>query len=85
VSVWRVLVVMTTITESPALLAYESLAPVYDRFTDGYDHDGWVERLVGIARRHGQSGHRALDVACGTGKSFAPLLRRDGRAGACVR
>jgi SAM-dependent methyltransferase len=69
-------VVVRTLTTSQALLAYERLAPVYDRFTDGYDHDGWVDALVRIARRHGHFGDRALDVACGTGKSFAPLLRR---------
>ncbi|MGB2711786.1 MAG: class I SAM-dependent methyltransferase [Conexibacter sp.] len=74
---------MTTITETPALLAYEQLAPIYDHFTDGYDHDGWVERLVRIARRHGQSGRRALDIACGTGKSFAPLLTRGFDVWAC--
>jgi SAM-dependent methyltransferase len=74
---------MTTIAATPALLAYEQLAAVYDRFTDGYDHDKWVERLIAIARRHGQSGPRALDVACGTGKSFQPLVRRGYDVWAC--
>lgn len=60
---------------SSALLAYEQLAPVYDRFTASYDHDGWVGRLERVARAHGARGMRALDVACGTGKSFAPLAR----------
>ncbi len=50
---------MTTTTPSPALLAYEQLAAVYDRFTDSYDHDGWVRRLEALARRHGLSGRRA--------------------------
>lgn len=67
--------VVRTLIASPALLAYERLAPVYDRFTAGYDHDGWVRALERIARQHGVFGHRALDVACGTGKSFAPLLK----------
>ena len=75
--------VMTTISPTPALLAYEQLASVYDHFTDGYDHDGWVERLVQIARQHGLRGTRALDVACGTGKSFAPLLRSGYDVWAC--
>jgi hypothetical protein len=35
VSVRRVLVVMATMTATPALLAYERLASVYDDFTDG--------------------------------------------------
>lgn len=75
---------MTTIAlPSPALLAYERLAPIYDRFTAGYDHDGWVARLEQLARDHGLRGRRALDVGCGTGKSFMPLLRRSYDVWAC--
>ena len=83
VSVLRVLVVMATMTATPALLAYERLAPVYDDFTDGYDHAGWIGRLEGIARSHGANGARVLDVACGTGKSFTPLLERGYDVWAC--
>jgi SAM-dependent methyltransferase len=82
-SVRWVFVVMTTMTATPALLAYERLAPVYDRFTETYDHDGWVGRIERIARQHGLIGRRALDVACGTGKSFVPLLRRGYDVAAC--
>ena len=74
---------MATMTATPALLAYERLAPVYDDFTDGYDHDAWVGRLARIARDHGANGPRVLDVACGTGKSFAPLLERGYEVWAC--
>jgi SAM-dependent methyltransferase len=74
---------MATMTATPALLAYERLAPVYDDFTDGYDHDAWVGRLERIARSHGAKGPRVLDVACGTGKSFAPLLERSYDVWAC--
>jgi SAM-dependent methyltransferase len=74
---------MTTISATPALLAYERLAPVYDHFTDGYDHDAWVDGLLRIARKHGLCGTRVLDVACGTGKSFAPLLQRGWNVWAC--
>lgn len=74
---------MTAMTATPALLAYERLAPVYDHFTDGYDHEGWVHGLERIARRHGLRGRRALDVGCGTGKSFTPLLRRGYDVWAC--
>ncbi|MGN6190263.1 MAG: class I SAM-dependent DNA methyltransferase [Conexibacter sp.] len=70
-------------TATPALLAYERLAPVYDDFTDGYDYDAWVGRLERIARNHGAKGPRVLDVACGTGKSFAPLLERGYDVWAC--
>ena len=74
---------MATMTATPALLAYERLAPVYDDFTDGYDHDAWIDRLERIARNHGANGPRVLDVACGTGKSFAPLLQRGYDVWAC--
>ncbi|HMJ03020.1 MAG TPA: class I SAM-dependent methyltransferase [Conexibacter sp.] len=74
---------MTTLTASPALAAYEQLAPVYDRFTAGYDHAGWIDGLLRIAHAHGQSGLRVLDVGCGTGKSFAPLLERGYDVWAC--
>ena len=82
-SAQRVYLVMSTTALSPALQAYEQLAPVYDRFTDSYDHDGWVARLEALARRHGLRGRRALDVACGTGKSFAPLASRGYDVWAC--
>jgi SAM-dependent methyltransferase len=74
---------MATMTANPALLAYERLAPVYDDFTDGYDHDTWVGRLERIARNYGANGPRVLDVACGTGKSFTPLLERGYDVWAC--
>jgi SAM-dependent methyltransferase len=76
-------VVMRTTTAPTALLAYERLAPVYDRFTDSYDHESWVDRLERLARRHGLVGRRLLDVACGTGKSFAPLAQRGYDVWAC--
>jgi SAM-dependent methyltransferase len=74
---------MATMTATPALLAYERLAPVYDDFTDGYDHDAWIDGLERIARNHGANGPRVLDVACGTGKSFAPLIERGYDVWAC--
>jgi SAM-dependent methyltransferase len=74
---------MAIMTATPALLAYERLAPVYDDFTDGYDHDAWIGRLERIVRNHGAKGPRVLDVACGTGKSFAPLLERGYDVWAC--
>jgi SAM-dependent methyltransferase len=53
---------------------YDVLAPSYDLLTSGYDYDRWIGALLEWARQHGLHGHRALDVACGTGKSFVPLL-----------
>ena len=59
--------------ETDARSAYDVLAPFYDRFTDGYAHEALVASLHGLARDHGLTGDRALDVACGTGKSTKPL------------
>jgi SAM-dependent methyltransferase len=70
--------------ESDAVLTgYESLAPHYDAFTDAYDYETWISALEELARVNGLSGRRLLDVACGTGKSFLPLLERGYRVTAC--
>jgi SAM-dependent methyltransferase len=74
---------MLLIDCDPALGAYDALAPHYDAFTAGYDHERWLGELEVLARRHGLAGRRALDVACGTGKSFLPLLRRGYAVTAC--
>jgi SAM-dependent methyltransferase len=66
-----------------ALVAYEVLAPHYDAFTAHHDYDGWTAALERLARRHGLHGRRLLDVACGTGKSFLPFLRRGYRVVGC--
>jgi SAM-dependent methyltransferase len=63
--------------------AYDRLAPYYDRFTANYAHDQWVTGIVRHARALGVRGNRALDVACGTGKSTAPLLSRGYTVRAC--
>lgn len=54
--------------------AYGHVAPFYDAFTAHPGYAGWVRGLADLARAHGAHGARALDVACGTGKSIAPLL-----------
>jgi SAM-dependent methyltransferase len=74
---------MLLIDCDPALGSYEALAPHYDTFTSGYDHERWLGELERLARSHGLSGTRALDAACGTGKSFLPLLRRGYTVTAC--
>lgn len=66
-----------------ALAAYESLAPFYDRFTCDYAHDRWLIEIEAWARAEGLRGRRLLDVACGTGKSFEPLLKLGYRVTAC--
>jgi SAM-dependent methyltransferase len=66
-----------------ALVAYEALAPVYDRFTEDYDYPKWLDGIEHWALAHGLEGRQLLDVACGTGKSFAPMLARRYQVTAC--
>lgn len=63
--------------------AYDQIAPFYDRFTDGYAYEPWIDAILSHARRLGLSGDRALDIACGTGKSSLPLLARGYDVTAC--
>ncbi len=56
--------------------AYEHIAPYYDRFTAHHDYELWLGNLLAAARPLGLEGRRLLDVACGTGKSFLPMLER---------
>jgi SAM-dependent methyltransferase len=62
---------------------YDVLAPAYDVMTAGHRHDEWLTAIERVALEHGLRGRRVLDVACGTGKSFAPLLRRGYDVTAC--
>lgn len=53
---------------------YDAVADVYDLLTAGQAHASWLASIERLARDHGLRGRRVLDVACGTGKSFLPLL-----------
>ena len=68
---------------SPALEAYQALAPFYDQFTAAYEYEAWLEALEALGRDHGLRGRRVLDLGCGTGKSFLPLLGRGYEVTAC--
>lgn len=73
----------TSSTADPATAAYEALAPFYDAYTRSYDHHRWLGNLEAIALQAGLRGDRLLDVACGTGKSFMPMLDRGYEVVAC--
>ncbi|MFL5833209.1 MAG: class I SAM-dependent DNA methyltransferase [Solirubrobacterales bacterium] len=63
--------------------AYEAIAPVYDEFTAHHDYDLWLGQLLPKVEQHGIPGRRLLDVACGTGKSFIPMLEKGWEVTAC--
>jgi SAM-dependent methyltransferase len=62
---------------------YEAMAPVYDAFTGHYESEEWIADLVKLLKRHGLSGRRLLDVGCGTGTSFLPMLARGWEVTGC--
>jgi SAM-dependent methyltransferase len=73
----------TTHIDQSAKQAYEAIAPVYDDFTSNHDYELLVAELLPQLRRHGLSEDRLLEVACGAGKSFLPMLARGWRVTAC--
>ena len=70
-------------SERSTAVEYDALAPYYDAFTKRSDYEAWTDQVLVLARRHGLSGERLLDLACGTGKSFLPFLRRGFSVTAC--
>jgi SAM-dependent methyltransferase len=69
----------------PALEAYETFAAVYNDFNHSNDYEMWIGRaLLPELRKHGlREGGAALDVGCGTGRAFRPLLDRGWRIHGC--
>jgi SAM-dependent methyltransferase len=73
---------MTVTTARPAG-GYDEFAPFYDAFTAQSDYETWTKHVLALAGAYGLEGRRVLDVACGTGKSFLPLLERGFEVTAC--
>jgi SAM-dependent methyltransferase len=68
----------------PARIAYDAFAPIYNEFNHLNDYEMWLgEVLLPELEKHGLKRGRALDVGCGTGRAFGPLLRRDWEVRAC--
>ena len=74
---------MTRTLDSDSAEAYALLAPAYDLLTARYEYPSWLAAIERLARRYGLAGRRVLDVGCGTGKSFMPLLERGFEVTAC--
>jgi SAM-dependent methyltransferase len=63
--------------------AFEAMAPLYDDFTAHYEYEFWTAQLLNVLEREELQGRRLLDVGCGTGKSFLPMLPRGWQTVAC--
>jgi len=62
---------------------YDAFAPHYDAFTSGSDYERWAEVVLEHLRAHGFEGRTLLDVACGTGNSFMPFVKRGFEVAGC--
>jgi SAM-dependent methyltransferase len=62
---------------------YEAFAPHYDEFTGEHRYEWWLGELLGVLERHGLEGDRLLDVGCGTGKAFVPMIERGWKITGC--
>lgn len=62
---------------SSARVAYDGMAGFYDEFTAHHDYELWLGNLLPALEAHGLPRRGALlDVGCGTGKSFLPMVER---------
>jgi SAM-dependent methyltransferase len=63
---------------------YDRFAPVYDEFTSANNYEMWLgEVLLPELEKHGLQRGWALDVGCGTGRAFDPLLDRGWQVVGC--
>ena len=60
-----------------ARMAYDGMADFYDAFTAHHDYELWLGNLLPAIQAHGRMPDKTLlDVGCGTGKSFLPMVDR---------
>jgi SAM-dependent methyltransferase len=70
-------------TTDHAQIAYEAFAAIYDDFNAQNDYEFWFSVLLPRLESYGLQTGKLLDVACGTGRAFAPMLRRGWEITAC--
>jgi SAM-dependent methyltransferase len=64
--------------------AYDRFAPVYDEFNSANNYEIWLGQvLLPELEKHGLKKGWALDVGCGTGRAFDPLLDRGWKVFGC--
>jgi SAM-dependent methyltransferase len=64
------------LTEDSAKAAYQAFASIYDDFNYRNDYETWFGVLLPELEKRGLKKGRLLDVGCGTGRAFEPMLRR---------
>jgi len=74
---------MTSDSAAAARRTYKAFARSYDDFNHAYMNERWTARLLGRAEAAGLTGDRLLDVGCGTGHSFIPMLDRGWKVTGC--
>lgn len=66
------------------LSTYEEFARIYDDFNHQNNYEMWLGRkLLPELEKRGLRQGRALDVGCGTGRAFEPLLKRGWEVHGC--
>ena len=75
---------MGTQSGDAAFSTYERFAQIYDDFNHRNDYEMWLGRkLLPELEQRGLRKGRALDVGCGTGRAFGPLLKRGWQVHGC--
>jgi SAM-dependent methyltransferase len=70
--------------EHAALVTYEEFARIYDDFNHLNNYEMWLgEKLLPELEERGLRKGRVLDVGCGTGRAFEPLLSRGWKIHGC--
>jgi SAM-dependent methyltransferase len=68
----------------PAAEAYDRVAPIYDQLNAVNNYELWLGRvLLPELEIHGLPVGAALDIGCGTGRAFEPLLARGWEVSGC--